>query len=46
MRFQRIGGRKRIVVAPDAARLSGEQAEPQGTLVEALARLALAADAR
>ena len=46
MRFQRRGGRKRIV-APDGCELApSTKSQPDGTLVKALARVAVAADAR
>ena len=45
MRFQRRGGRKRIV-APDGSQIvPTSKPQPDGTLVKALVGLALAADA-
>jgi hypothetical protein len=38
MRFQRHGGRKRIVAPDGSAILPGPQPQPDGTLVKALAR--------
>jgi hypothetical protein len=45
MRFQRRGGRKRIVAPDGSAIVPSCRPQPDGTLVKALARLAVAADA-
>jgi hypothetical protein len=46
MRFQRRGGRKRIVAPDGSAIVPTSKPQPDGTLVKALARMALAAAAR
>ena len=47
MRFQRRGGRKRIVAPDGSAIVPASKPQPDGTLVKALARrVAMAADAR
>jgi hypothetical protein len=46
MRFQRRRGRKRIVAPDGSAIVPTNKPQPDGTLVKALARVAVAADAR